>query len=149
MRLCSTFGSSHLCCTKPKGYPSDFGSHDRPRRKQKKKQETFSKQSHGLINNYDFKKLFKDAGAFTTEMKASIAFLLAACTSTVMGVDIISIITECARDCLLDSVNIATDCKSKDYKCACDNAEEIQNDGQNCVIQACGKWKSLRKSCLP
>ncbi|KAG5993536.1 hypothetical protein E4U52_001849 [Claviceps spartinae] len=78
-------------------------------------------------------------------MKASIAFLLAACTSRVMGMDIISIITECARDCLLDSVNIATDCKSKDYKCACDNAEEIQNDDQNWVIQACGKWTSLHE----
>ncbi|KAG5943572.1 hypothetical protein E4U60_006589 [Claviceps pazoutovae] len=78
-------------------------------------------------------------------MKASIAFLLAACTSTIMGMGIISIITECARDCLLDSVNIATNCKLKDYECACDNAEEIQNDGQNCVIQACGKWKSLHE----
>ncbi|KAG5914962.1 hypothetical protein E4U61_005151 [Claviceps capensis] len=78
-------------------------------------------------------------------MKASIAFLLAACTSTIMGMGIISIITECARDCLLDSVNIATNCKPKDYECACDNAEKIQNDGQNCVIQACGKWKSLNE----
>lgn len=82
-------------------------------------------------------------------MKASIAFLLAACTSTIMGEDIISMITECARDCLLESVKIATNCKSKDYECACDNAEKIQDDGQNCVIQACGRWKILRKSCLP
>ncbi|KAG5940367.1 hypothetical protein E4U59_002477 [Claviceps monticola] len=78
-------------------------------------------------------------------MKASIAFLLAACTSTIMSVDIINMITECARDCLLNSVKIATNCKLKDYGCACDNAEEIQNDGQNCVIQACGKWKSLNE----
>ncbi|KAG6158128.1 hypothetical protein E4U22_000231 [Claviceps purpurea] len=78
-------------------------------------------------------------------MKASIAFLLAACTSTIMGEDIISMITECARDCLLESVKIATNCNSKDYGCACDNAEKIQDDGQNCVIQACGRWKILHE----
>lgn len=60
----------------------------------------------------------------------------------------ISIIPECARPCIEAAISKSSKCGATDYKCICNNVDEVVAGATTCVLEECGNAVAISMSCL-